>query len=150
MTQLKLGEFPARIQLMLRNPYLAAATARLGFREVFETWCPTMATDGLNVFINPVFVETLSEDEIIGVMAHEVMHCILGHNDRRQTRDLKMWNVAVDFATNLILSDAGILPRKVRSSIADKGMTAEDIYQRIQSEPGSRDALHQERLGLAW
>ena len=150
MTQLKSGRISrARIQLMLRNPYLAAATARLKFREVFETWCPTMATDGFNVFINPEFVETLSEDEIIGVMAHEVMHCILGHNDRRQTRDPKMWNVAVDFATNLILSDAGILlPESALLDWQYKGMTAEDIYQRIQSEPdGSRDALHQERLG---
>ena len=61
-----------RIQLMLQQPYLAAATARLKFRSIDETWCPTMATDGFNVFINPEFVDKISEDETVGVMAHEV------------------------------------------------------------------------------
>ena len=45
----------ARIQLMLRHVYLASATARLKFRMTSETWCPTMATDGFNIFINAWF-----------------------------------------------------------------------------------------------
>ena len=83
----------ARIQLMLNNPYLASATARLKFREVEESWCPTMATDGFNIFVNENFSKTLDENEVIAVFAHEIMHCILGHLDRRGNRDKVLWNV---------------------------------------------------------
>ena len=125
----------ARIQLMLNNPYLASATARLKFREVEESWCPTMATDGFNIFVNLKFVDTLTEDEVIGVMAHEVMHCVLGHNDRRKNREPEMWNVAVDYATNLILSDAGIvLPENALLDWQYRGMTAEDIYLELRKK----------------
>lgn len=123
-----------RIQLMLRHAYLASATARLKFRVVEESWCPTMATDGFNVFINPDFVEKITEEEAIGVMAHEVMHCILGHADRRGDRNPELWNIAIDYATNLILSDAGvILPKDGLLDWSYKGMTAEDIYKALRN-----------------
>ena len=123
-----------RIQLMLRHAYLASATARLKFRVVEEAWCPTMATDGFNVFINPGFVEKITEEETIGVMAHEVMHCILGHADRRGDRNPEMWNIAIDYATNLILSDAGVsLPKDGLLDWSYKGMTAEDIYKALRN-----------------
>ena len=98
-----------------------------------------MATDGFNVFINPKFVERISEEEAIGVMAHEVMHCILGHADRRGDRNRELWNIAIDFATNLILSDAGItLPDSGLLDWSYKGLTAEDIYKEL-SKKSSKD-----------
>ena len=119
----------ARIQLMLRHVYLASATARLKFRMTSETWCPTMATDGFNIFINPTFVDEINEEETIGVIAHEVMHCILGHADRKGTRRHHLWNIAADYATNLILNDAGVLlPKSALMDWSFKGMTSEDIY----------------------
>lgn len=124
---------------MLRHSYLASATARLKFCVIDEAWCPTMATDGFNVFINPKFVERISEEEAIGVMAHEVMHCILGHADRRGDRNRELWNIAIDFATNLILSDAGItLPDSGLLDWSYKGLTAEDIYKEL-SKKSSKD-----------
>lgn len=137
------GSLPAkvsrgRIQLMLRHSYLAAAAARLKFRMVDEDWCPTMATDGFNIFISEQFVEKITEDETIGVMAHEVMHCILGHTDRRGGREPDLWNVAIDFATNLILADAGIsLPSSGLLDWSYKGMTAEDIYKALSEQPAA-------------
>jgi predicted metal-dependent peptidase len=125
-----------RIQLMLRHSYLASATARLKFRVIDESWCPTMATDGFNIFINPNFVESQTEEETIGVMAHEVMHCILGHADRRGNRIPEQWNLAIDFATNLILSDAGVtLPSSALLDWSFKGLTAEDIYNGLSKRP---------------
>jgi predicted metal-dependent peptidase len=120
---------------MLRHAYLASATARLKFRIIDEHWCPTMATDGFNIFINPQFADEITEDETIGVMAHEVLHCVLGHADRRGDRNSELWNVAIDYATNLILSDAGvILPKSGLLDWSFKGMTAEDIYKALQKQ----------------
>jgi predicted metal-dependent peptidase len=125
-----------RIQLMLRHAYLASATARLRFRVVEEVWCPTMSTDGFNIFINPAFVDEITEEEVAGVMAHEVMHCILGHADRMGDRNPRLWNIAIDYATNLILSDAGVvLPKSGLLDWSFKGMTAEDIYKALLEKP---------------
>ncbi len=126
----------ARIQLMLRHTYLASATAQLRFRVTQEAWCTTMATDGHNVFINESFVARLSEEHVMGVIAHEVLHCVLGHMDRRGARDPYVWNLAVDYATNLILDDSKVtLPKGALLSREYAGMTAEDIYDRLEKLP---------------
>lgn len=133
-SQLPASVSRARIQLMLKHTYLASATAHLKFYSVNEHWCQTMATDGFNVFINDQFVEALSEDEIIGVIAHEIMHCVLGHIDRRKDRRPDVWNIAIDYATNLLLIDSGIkLPKTGLLDRKYRGMTAEDIYKSILS-----------------
>jgi predicted metal-dependent peptidase len=146
-----MATFPAnisrgRIQLMLRHPYLASATARLKFRMVEEEWCATMATDGFNIFVNPAFADTLSGDEIVGVMAHEVMHCILGHADRRGIRAQDQWNIAIDLATNLILTDSGVtLPKGGLLDWSYRGMTAEDIYNHLSKNPSTLKKLSASR-----
>jgi predicted metal-dependent peptidase len=134
----------ARLQLMLRNPYLAGAVARLPMREAIDMpWCQTMATDGYNIFWNTEFCASLKEDELSGVIAHELLHCILGHNDRRNGRDRHKWNVAIDHATNLFLLACEIhLPKDRLADWRYKGLTAEQIYDRLpkQSEPFSYKA----------
>jgi predicted metal-dependent peptidase len=134
----------ARLQLMLRNPYLAGAVARLPMREAIDMpWCQTMATDGYNIFWNTEFCASLKEDELSGVIAHELLHCILGHNDRRNERDRHKWNVAIDHATNLFLLACEIhLPKDRLADWRYKGLTAEQIYERLpkQSEPFSYKA----------
>jgi predicted metal-dependent peptidase len=98
----------ARLQLMLRHPYLAVAVARYPLRLAERAeWCLTMATDGYNIFVNSEFAASLTEDETMAVLAHEVFHCLLGHMDRRGSRNRNGWNVAIDHATNLFLSDSG-------------------------------------------
>jgi len=125
-----------RVQLMLRHPYLAAAVARFPMHPVArESWCPTAATDGYNIFVNPGYFNRLSGDERLALLAHEVFHCLLGHIDRRQKRERFRWNLAVDFATNLYLRDCGfLLPPGGLCDEAYRGMTAEDIYDRLTGQ----------------
>lgn len=136
MQQLPVSVSRARIQLMLRHNYLASATARLRFRVIDEPWCKTMATDGFNIFVNEEFASSLTEEEVIGVIAHEVMHCVLGHIDRRGDRRHDIWNIAIDYATNLMLTNAGVtLPKIGLLDQSYKGMTAEDIYLKLTGLP---------------
>jgi PAS domain-containing protein len=123
----------ARLRLMLAHPYLAAALARLPLVNAAELpWCNTMATDGYYVYVNPSFCEELSEAEIIGVFAHEVLHCVLGHIDRRKERQRLLWNMAIDYATNLLLRDFGFtLPKCGLYDVRYRGMTAEQIYDQM-------------------
>jgi len=68
---------------------------------------PTMATDGCRIVYNPTFVDQLKSAELEGVLAHEVLHCALGHQCRRGGRDPGLWNEAADLAINPILPAKG-------------------------------------------
>jgi predicted metal-dependent peptidase len=93
---------------------------------------PTMATDGRRIVYNPAFVEKLSQAELEGVLAHEVMHLALAHHCRRGERDAQLWNQATDYAINPILINNGVtLPKDalIDPTFADLG--AEEIYARL-------------------
>jgi predicted metal-dependent peptidase len=124
----------ARLQLMLRHPFLAGATARLPLVEVGEgSWCGTAATDGYRVFWNTAFFDGLDDDQIAGVLAHEILHAVLGHCERRGAREAQRWNVAIDHATNLLVLDKLDL-RLPAPHFADRhfaGETAEGIYEAL-------------------
>ena len=66
-----------------------------------------MATDGSRIVYNPAFVDELKPAELEGTLAHEVLHCALGHQCRRGQRDPELWNEAADLAINPILIGNG-------------------------------------------
>jgi predicted metal-dependent peptidase len=94
-----------------------------------------MATDGVSIFYNPEFVESLNAAELAGVLAHEVMHPALQHHTRRGDRNHARWNMACDYAINPMLIDAGlVLPKDVLLDRRFSGMSAERIYNLIEEE----------------
>ena len=120
----------ARIALSLRQPFLASAIMRLPIRNATSfAWCKTMATDGYHIFFNATWAVKLSQSELRGVLAHEVLHVIFQHSSRRSSREPLRWNIAADHAINLILLEQGfVLPKGGFSNRAFKGKSAEEIY----------------------
>ena len=123
----------ARTSLILDHPFFGSLLFRLKGRECRSV--PTMATDGVSIFYNPDFVETLNAATLAGTLAHEVMHPALQHHVRRSGRNPKRWNQACDFAINPMLVDAGLsLPEGVLIDDRFRGMSAEQIYNLLKSE----------------
>jgi predicted metal-dependent peptidase len=123
----------ARTTLLLDHPFFGTLLFRLGARA--RSSIATMATDGVSLYFNPEFVETLSSAELIGTMAHEVMHPALQHHTRRSGRKPKRWNMACDYAINPLLVDAGLtLPKNVLLDDRFRGMSAERIYNLLEDE----------------
>jgi predicted metal-dependent peptidase len=123
----------ARTALLLDHPFFGTLLFRLGARA--RSSIATMATDGVLLYFNPEFVETLSSAELIGTLAHEVMHPALQHHTRRGGRNPKRWNMACDYAINPMLLDAGLtLPKGVLYDARFRGMSAEEIYNRLETE----------------
>ena len=123
----------ARTALLLDHPFFGSLLFRLKGRECRSI--PTMATDGVSLYYNPEFVDTLNSATLAGVLAHEVMHPALQHHVRRSTRDPGRWNEACDYAINPLLLDAGLsLPEGVLADNRFREMSAEQIYNRIESE----------------
>jgi predicted metal-dependent peptidase len=96
---------------------------------------PTAGTNGKAFFWNPDFVATLTADELLGVMAHEVMHMALKHSLRRYNRNPIVWNWACDYAINPIVTECGMtLPKGGLLDPNYKGMSADAIYNLLMKE----------------
>jgi predicted metal-dependent peptidase len=97
--------------------------------------CETMATDGTRLIYAPAFVNSLPDDELTGVIVHEVAHCSMGHHVRRAGRDLKAWNVACDYAVNAWVLSAGFkLPPDRLYDARFANMGAEEIFATLARE----------------
>jgi predicted metal-dependent peptidase len=130
----------AKTQLVLRHSYFATVLMSLPLIE--DTTIPTAATDGTCIIYNPDFMGKLTTEEIMFVLAHEVMHVTMLHPWRREGRDPKKWNMAADHAENIILIDAGFTTPKI-GILADpqyKDMHAEKVYNMLpEGDDGSGD-----------
>ena len=121
----------ARIKLVLDHPFYGCIAMRFELKERPEI--QTMATDGPNLYYNEPWVMALSDEELVGVIAHEAMHVILMHNLRIGGRDIESWNVACDYAINIGL-DNFVLPKGGLIDQKYLGMTAEEIHDTLPEE----------------
>jgi predicted metal-dependent peptidase len=129
----------ARTALLLDHPFFGTLLFRLGARACSSI--ATMATDGVSLYFNPEFVETLSSAELMGTLAHETMHPALQHHTRRAGRNPKRWNMACDYAINPLLIEAGLtLPTGVLVNNRFCGMSAERIYNLLEAEEEKQDS----------
>jgi predicted metal-dependent peptidase len=124
----------ARTQLLLNQPFFGTLCLRL---KLVAGNVPTMATDGRRIVFNPDFVVSLQPEELQAVLAHEVLHCALGHHCRRGQRDPQLWNEAADLAINpLLISNGFSLPEGALLDSAFYNLSAEEIYARRLKESG--------------
>jgi hypothetical protein len=105
-------------------------------RIIYTRQVKTAAVDGTNMFINPEFFDPLTEQQIIFIVCHEVMHCALYHFARIQGRDGFRWNIAGDYEINWLLSEDGVLSydeikNTLHGMIEKKyaGKNAEQLYE---------------------
>ncbi len=124
----------ARTALLLDQPFFGVLALQLVLVE--RTDIPTMATDGVHLFFSPSFLDTLSRDETIAVICHEVLHCAAGHCWRKDGRDHQQWNIACDYAINPIVADASMkLPAGALLDAQWQGKSAEYVYARLPQQP---------------
>ena len=122
----------ARFAMLIDTPFFGHIAMQLEPVARDDMNPPTMGTDGYRLFYHPGWVESLPEQQLKGVVAHEVAHLVLMHLTRRQSREAMRWNVAADFAVNdLVKKDGFELPEGClyNPNFADK--TTEWIYNQL-------------------
>ena len=123
----------ARTRLILDKPFLGALVLRLPLQAANAKWCATTGTDAKKFYYNPDYISELKPDETQFVLAHEALHCALSHFARRAHRVKHRWDIACDYAINLILIDEGLTPPPGILRLNEyRGMTAEEIYPLIK------------------
>ena len=131
----------ARTRLILDHPFLGALALRLPLKAAGR-WCRTTATDARALYYNPRWVDTQKPAQLQFAIAHEALHCALGHFARRGHRVQRRWDLACDFATNPLLLDEGLEPPAGAQVLAlYRGMSAEEIYPCISDEQQEQDTL---------
>ena len=89
----------ARIGLLLKHSFFGNLATRLQLINA-DDWCATAATDGRKFYYNSRFVMLLKPKEVEFLVAHEVLHVVYDHMDRRGDRDPQLFNIANDYAVN--------------------------------------------------
>lgn len=133
----KLGA--ARTRLILDQPFIGALVMHLPLEPADPAWCETTATDARAIYYNPAYIARLSLQQTQFVLAHEAMHCALGHFARRSHRARARWGIACDHAVNLLLAAEALRPPPgALANPAFRGLSAEEIYPLLPANTADR------------
>ena len=151
MTDITTRLAKAKTTLVLDHPFIGTiAMQKLKFDVADESWFDAMGlpataavTTDQAIFCEK-FIETLNDQELLFLVAHECFHPMLEHNWRRQERDPVVWNHAADYVINKLLVDEGIgtMPEgglHDEQVYADGNGMAEGIYANIYLEQPDDD-----------
>lgn len=106
----------AKIKLQSKSPFFSYLAfflkiKRADKRNLLGTKTMSVDVTG-NLYYNPDWICKLPDDEVMGVVVHEISHLAFLHLLRRKNREPEKWNIAIDLATNGILIKNGFsLPK---------------------------------------
>jgi len=123
----------ARTRLIMKRPFYGFPSMNL---RLVEGACPTMQTDGVRLVYNPEWIAQQSDSDRQLQIAHETLHCMLGHPFRRNGRDPETWNQACDYVVNgLLRKDHFTVPSGALIDGRYDGMSAEQVYEVLYRQP---------------
>jgi predicted metal-dependent peptidase len=123
----------ARTRLILDEPFFATLLLKLHLIE--DTSIPTAATDGRVILYSPEYTETITDAECVGLLAHELMHCVFYHMTRRGHRTPYRYNLAGDYVINPGITASGMtLPPGALDDPQYYNMTTEQVYDLLPED----------------
>lgn len=109
----------AKVKMLIKQPFYGQLACQM--IPMQSDRCPTMGVDMAgNLYFNEEFAQKLSDDEMIGVMAHEILHLAYLHPARVGELDPTLWNIACDIKVNRDIGSIFTLPK---TGIIPKGNT---------------------------
>lgn len=93
-------------RLLVKYPFFGSVVANSNF--IAEPAVGTAGTDGKNIYYNPNFIESISDDQQTFIFAHEICHIAFDHIFRSESKDKDLWNIATDSVVNAFLKQDGL------------------------------------------
>lgn len=120
-----------RRDILTKYPFIGSIALRMNMVPVRDVRVRTACTDGDSVYFDIAFLSSLSDEERVFVLAHEVWHAVLMHLIRRHNRNPQLFNIATDKEVNYMLKEDGFKPP---SDLCfpegdEVGKCAEEIYE---------------------
>jgi predicted metal-dependent peptidase len=114
-------------------------------------FCPTACVDkNGHIIFNFEFVATLSNEQFLFLVAHEICHFVFEHAARMGSREHMLWNIAADYAINLMLHyQFNNMKYIIKDIVFDDswknggeckydGLTAESIYEDLKNDKDNK------------
>lgn len=129
-------------RLVMREPFIASVLMRMPTKFVGADRIPTAGTDGLTLFINLEWMNSLNPKEIEGVLAHEALHAALAHAPRGRDKNARAWNIACDMVINDIIECEMrlTLPKDGVFMAGARHKQVEELYRDEQQNKGQGSA----------
>lgn len=134
----------AKIKLMLKGDAAFLSTLVLSLDTRVVEGVGTACTDGIQILFDPVFLDTLDDEQVIFLLAHETWHVAFMHMCRVGNRNFQRYNCAADYVINYMLTENGY--KFIEGGLLDSkyaGMSAEEVYDLL---PEDEDALPENTL----
>ena len=139
--------------MMIRYPRFGGeiASANISYRDDLKYH--TAATDGKNIYFDPNYLESLSEEERLFLIAHELMHIKFAHAFRLEDkngkkRDPDIWNEATDAIINANLERDGFTIKEGYVNRPEAlNYSAEEFYQILLEERKTKESEQQNNEG---
>jgi len=120
-------------KLLINHPFFGVLLLRLQIKE--DPTQPTAWVNGTQLGYNPEWIDSLPNAQIMGLLAHEIMHCVYMHHTRRKNRNPRKWNRAGDHVINLGLLESNFeLPPDGLWDEQYKDMTTDQVYHLLPEE----------------
>lgn len=102
----------AKIRLMEEKGTTFFSALLANLRLIIDRSRPTAATDAISIWMNPDMVHELPEEEVLGVMLHEVMHVSADHCNwevygPKSGLNQYVLGIAMDHWINLLITSMG-------------------------------------------
>ena len=126
--------------MIARYPRFGAQIAAANLEYSTDLQYHTAATDGKNIYFDPDFLASLSYDDKLFIIAHELMHVKFEHMYRimdkdGQRRDLNLWNIATDAIINANLERDGFKIKDGYVKMPEAlNYNAEELYEKLLRE----------------
>jgi len=123
----------AKAKLMLEQPYFGMMLGAMAL--IPDTGISTAQYAGDSLHYNPEYLEVLTTEETMSILAHAAMTQGLYHTERISSRRDHLWQVASSYAINDLLVQNGFtLPPMAYYSSRFERLYTEQIYAILQGE----------------
>lgn len=123
----------AKASLMLEAPYFGNIASSIEI--VKNDSIPTYRYRNGKLYLNSEWTQTLSNAEIVSILANTAMKKVLHHEERGEKKSSRVWDLATDYAINsMLLQNGFILPPEAPYDMQFEGMYAEEIYKLLSND----------------
>ena len=125
------------------------ASAKIEYRD--DLPFHTAATDGKNIYVDPKYFESLSENDRMFIISHEVIHILWMHMYRLtdkngQKRDPELWNIATDAIINANLERDGFTIKEGYVNMPEAlNYSAEEFYEILLRKKEEKEKQQQQQ-----
>ena len=88
----------ARMTILMENGFFGLLLMHM--KMAIDESISTAATDGERIYFSPKFLDSLTDEEVVFVLMHEIIHVALQHVYRDGPRNPHEFNIACDIVVN--------------------------------------------------